>query len=113
MEEYRIYVVSTFKMKRGKEKEVVNWWQEKGKALFESIPGTKSVRTYATQFGLGGEYSCEIWAEVKNYAYFDLLDKDIEQNPQKYSPLREAPDLFDWGPTRVMGDWPESMFIPE
>jgi hypothetical protein len=81
--------------------------------MFESIPGTKSVRAYATQFQLGGEYSIEIWVEVKNYAYFDLLDKDIEQNPQKYSPLREAQDLFDWGPSRVMGDWPESMFIPE
>jgi hypothetical protein len=113
MEEYRIYVVDTFKMKPGKEKEAVKWWQEKGKALFESIPGTKSLRSYAVQFGLGGEYSVEIWHEVKNYAYFDLLDKDMEQNPQKYSPLREAQDLFDWGPTRIMGDWPESMFIPE
>jgi len=113
MEEYRIYVVDTFKIKPGKTKEAVKWWQEKGKAMFESIPGTKSLRSYAVQFGLGGEYSIEIWTEVKNYAYFDLLDKDMEQNPQKYSPLRESPDLFDWGPTRIMGDWPESMFIPE
>ena len=113
MEEYRIYVVDTFKIKPGKTKEAVKWWQEKGKAMFESIPGTKSLRSYAVQFGLGGEYSIEIWTEVKNYAYFDLLDKDMEQNPQRYSPLREAPDLFDWGPSRIMGDWPESMFIPE
>ena len=113
MEEYRIYVVCTFKMKPGKTKEAVKWWQEKGKAMYESIPGAKSVRTYAAQFSIGGEYSCEIWTEVKNYAYFDLLDKDMEQNPQKYSPIREAQDLFDWGPTRIMGDWPESMFIPE
>jgi hypothetical protein len=113
MEEYRIYVVDTFKMKPGKEKEAVKWWQEKGKALFESIPGMKSLRAYAVQFNLGGEYSIEIWHEVKNYAYFDLLDKDMEQNSQKYSPLREAQDLFDCGSTRIMGDWPESMFIPE
>jgi hypothetical protein len=113
MEEYRIYVVNTAKTKPGKEKEAVKWWQEKGKAMFESTPGTKSLRAYAVQFGLGGEYYYEIWHEVKNYAYFDLLDKDMEQNPQKYSPMREAQDLFDWGPSRVMGDWPESMFIPE
>ena len=113
MEEYRIYVVDTFKIKPGKEKEAVKWWQEKGKALFESIPSTKSLRAYAVQFGLGGEYSIEIWAEVKNYAYFDLLDKDMEQNPQKFSPIKEAQDLFDWGPTRIMGDWPESEFMPE
>ena len=113
MEEYRIYLVYTAKFKPGKSKEAVKWWQEKGKAMLESTPGAKSVRTYAAQFNIGGEYSCEIWTEVKNYAYFDLLDKDMEQNPQKYSPMREAQDLFDWGPTRIMGDWPESMFIPE
>ncbi len=113
MEEFRIYFVSTLKMKSGKTKETLKWWQEKGKALFETSPGTKSVRAYAVQFGLGGEYSIEIWAEMENYASFDLLDKDIDQNPQKYSPLKEAQELFDWGPSRIMGDWPESMFIPE
>jgi hypothetical protein len=44
MEEYRIYVVNTAKTKPGKEKEAVKWWQEKGKVLFESIPGTKSLK---------------------------------------------------------------------
>ena len=113
MEEFRIYFVSTLKTKPGKEKEVVNWWQEKGKALFESAPGTKSVRTYAVQFGLGGEYDIEIWAEKENYASFDLEDKDYIQNPQKYSAFKEAQELFDAGPARIMGDWPESVFIPE
>jgi len=113
MEEFRIYFVSTLKMKSGKTKETLKWWKEKGKALFESTPGTKSVRTYAVQFGLGGEYTIEIWSEVENYASFDLLDKDIEQNPQKYSPIREAQEFFDWGPARIMGDWPESDLMPE
>ena len=113
MKEYRIFVVSTAKIKSGKTKEAVKWWQEKGKALFESTPGTKSVRTYAVQFGLGGEYTIEIWAEMENYASFDLQDKDFIQNPQKYSAFQETPELFDFGPTRIMGDWPESMFIPE
>ncbi len=113
MEEFRIYVVSTLKTKSGKTKETLKWWKEKGKAIIESSPGTKSVRTYAVQFGLGGEYDIEIWEEVENYASLDLLDKDIDQNPQKYSPFKEAQELFDWGPTRIMGDWPESVFIPE
>jgi hypothetical protein len=113
MEEFRIYVVSTAKFKPGKTKEALKWWQEKGKALYESTPGTKSVRTYAVQFGLGGEYYIEIWEEKENYASLDLLDKDMDQNPQKYSPFKEAKELFDGGPTRIMGDWPESMFIPE
>lgn len=113
MEEYRIYIVWTAKVKPGKTKETLKWWQEKGKDLFESSPGTKSVRTYAVQFGLGGEYNIEIWVEEENYASLDLLDKDMDQNPQKYSPLKEAQGLFDWGPTRIMGDWPESVFIPE
>jgi len=113
MEEYRIYVVSTAKIKSGKTKEALKWWQEKGKALFESTPGTKSVRTYAVQFGLGGEYYIEIWAEKENYASFDLEDKEYIQNPQKYSALREAQEVFDWGPARIMGDWPEADFMPE
>jgi len=108
MEEFRIYVVDTFKIKPGKTKEALKWWKEKGKAIIESTPGTKSVRTYAVQFGLGGEYYIEIWVEKENYASLDLLDKDMDQNPQKYSPFKEAR-----GPTRIMGDWPESVFIPE
>ncbi len=113
MKEYRIFVVSTAKIKSGKTKEAVKWWKEKGKALFEITPATKSVRSYAVQFGLGGEYTIEIWAEMENYASFDLADKDYIQNPQKYSAFKEIPELFDFGPTRIMGDWPESMFIPE
>ena len=113
MEEFRIYFVYTAKFKPGKRKEALKWWQEKGKAFKESFPGTKSVRAYAVQFGLGGEYYIEIWVEKENYASLDLLDKDIDQNPQKYSPIKEAQELFDWGPSRIMGDWPESGFIPE
>jgi len=113
MEEFRIYFVYTAKFKPGKRKEALKWWQEKGKAFKESFPGTKSVRAYAVQFGLGGEYYIEIWVEKENYASLDLLDKDIALNPQKYSPIKEAQELFDWGPSRIMGDWPESGFMPE
>jgi hypothetical protein len=26
---------------------------------------------------------------------------------------KEANDLFEWGPSRLMGDWPESSLLPE
>lgn len=107
---YRLYVVWTAKIKPGKGDEYAKWWREKGKVMVESYPGTKSVRTYAAQFGLGGEYGLELWAEIENYAAFDRLDEDMLANPQKYAPLREAQDLVEWGPARLMGDYPESHF---
>lgn len=107
---YRLYHVSTAKFKPGKGNEAAKWWREKGKALAKSEPGTKSVRAYGRQFGLGGEYVLEIWREVEDYASFDRLDEDILANPQKYAAWREADDLFEWGPSRLMGDWPESHF---
>ena len=112
MEVYRIYHVSTAKIKPGKEAEAVKWWQEKGKTMYESLPGVKSVKAYGAQFGLGGEYGLEIWLEMENYAAYDRIDEDLEANPQKYAALREAQNLFEWGPARLMGDWPESHWSP-
>jgi hypothetical protein len=110
MGQYRIFIVSTAKARPGKVDEVAEWWREKGKPLFEATPGTKSVNAYTVQFGLGGEYGIEIWSEVEDYASFDRLDEDILDNPQKYGSWREARELIEWGPTRIMGDWPESQF---
>ena len=110
MEPYRIYVVSTAKVKPGKGSAAMKWWREKGKPMMEAAPGTKSVRAYAAQFGLGGEYGLEIWREVENYASFDRLDEDLDANPQKYAAWFEARELLEWGPSRLMGDWPESLF---
>lgn len=107
---YRIYHVWTAKIKPGKGDEFAKWWREKGKALSESAPGTKSVRAYAAQFGLGGEYSLELWVEKENYASYDRLDEDILANSQKYAAWRETQDLVEWGPSRLMGDYPESHF---
>ena len=112
MEEYRIYHVSTAKIKPGKANEAVRWWQEKGKAMLESTPGFKSAKAYAVQFGLGGEYSIEIWQEIENYAAYDRLDEDLEANPQNYAASAEAREFFEWGPARVMGDWPQSHWSP-
>lgn len=112
MLEYRIYSVSTAKIKPGKENEAEKWWREKGKALFESAPSTKSVRAYGVQFGFGGEYGLEIWREVEDYASFDRLDEDLDANPQKYAGWVEARELLEWGQSRLMGDWPESHWSP-
>jgi hypothetical protein len=108
MEAYKIYHVSTAKIKPGKANEAVRWWQEKGKATYESSPGVKSAKAYGVQFSLGGDYGLEIWLEIENYAAYDRLDEDLEANPQKYAAFGEARDFFEWGPARVMGDWPQS-----
>jgi len=110
MEVYRLYHVWTAKSKPGKRDEAKKWWLEKGKPLLESVPGAKSVRAYAVQFGLGGEYFLEMWVEKENYAVYDRVDEDVLANPQKYAAWSEAEDVLEWGPSRLMGDWPESQF---
>jgi len=112
MEGYRIYYVLTAKIKPEKMDEAAKWWQEKGKATFESLPGVKSVRAYASQFNLGGVYGREFWTEIENYAALDRMDEDLAANPQKYAVWGEALELFEWGPGRLMGDWPESQWSP-
>ena len=106
---YRIYFVGTAKAKPGKSDAAAKWWREKGKAFYESLPGVKSVRAYASQFGLGETYGLEIWSEVDTYAAMDRWDEDIAANTQTYGPVfREFEGLFESGPSRLMGDWPES-----
>jgi hypothetical protein len=105
---FRIFVVSTGKPKPGKNRELAEWWTNKGEALFKSLPGTKDVNTYAVQFRLGGEYVIEIWREVENYASLDQADEEIVSNPKKYGPFVEVRELIEFGPTRIMGDWPAS-----
>jgi len=111
MELYRIYHIATAKIKPGKKwDEAAKWWREKGKAMYESMPGVKSVKAYGDQ--LGGEYMLEFWTEMENYAALDRINEHLLANPQKYAALGEAEDLFEWGPGRLMGDWPESYWSP-
>lgn len=111
MERYRLFHVSTLKSKPGKGSEAVKWWHEKGQAFMESLPGVKSVNAYATQFNLGGEYQYEIWAEIEDYAVYDRWDEDTVAHPERYGPFFESSAYFDWGPARIMGDWPQSRLI--
>ena len=107
MEPFKIYQAITVQVKSGKGDQAKKWWNEKGKAAYESLPGIKSVKAYAVQFGLGGNF-LEFWLETENYAAFDRIDEDLDANPQKYAAFVEFNDLFESVTTRIMGDWPES-----
>lgn len=114
MDKYRIYEVTTAKIKPGKGAAAVEWWHQKGKAAFEVSPGTKSVKAYGVQFGFGGEHQLEIWRESEEYGSYDRLDEDITAHPEKYSAFLEVTDVLEFGPTRLMGEWPQSQFsLPE
>jgi hypothetical protein len=117
MEAYKLYLVGSAKIKPGKFEEATKWWKEKGAPDTLSEPWTKSLRCYAGQFGLGGEYTIEIWQEIENYAALDQIDtwfiEDPEQAAEKRKIWQEADELFEWGPNRLMGDWPASSLLPD
>jgi len=117
MNEYKLYLVGYAKIKPGKFVEATKWWSEKGAPDTLSRPWTKSLKCFAGQFGLGGEFDIEIWQEIENYAALDEIDKWIIEDPKKAEEIREmwkeANELFEWGPNRLMGDWPESSLLPK
>jgi hypothetical protein len=117
MAEYKLFMVSTAKIMPGKFVEATKWWKEKGAPDIKSRPYTKSLRTYAGQFGLAGEYSIEVWQEIENYAAMDAIDNWIVEDPKRAQKAielwNEAADLIQWGPTKLMGDWPESSLLPD
>lgn len=117
MDAYTLYMVGTMKIKAGKFKEATKWWKENGLPDIASRPYVKSVRCYAVQFGLSGgsEYEIEVWQEIENYAALDQMDNYIIEDPERAEEQRvkwrKANELFEWGPNRLMGDWPESSLI--
>jgi hypothetical protein len=112
MEMYRLFYVATARSKPGKSTEAAKWWAEKGQTFYESLPGVKSLRTYAGQFGLSGDYGLEFWYEVEDYGVMDRWDADILERPDEYGPIfKEYNDLFESGPSRLMGEWPESSLL--
>jgi hypothetical protein len=111
MSDYRIYYVVTARPKPGKIEAAGRWWVERGIKLFESMPGTKSVRAYIAQFNLSGEaFKLEIWQELESYAAFDQWDEHSRSAaPDIYIAfLTEFHQHYDIGPCRVMGQWPTS-----
>ena len=114
---YKLYMVSTMKVRPGKFAEATRWWKEKGLPDARSRPWVKSLKCYAAQFGLAGEYGLEVWEEIENYAAMDVMDNWIEEDPKRAEKERElwkeGNEFFEWGPTRLMGDWPESSLLPD
>jgi len=117
MADYKIFMVSTFKIKPGKGVEATKFWREKGLPDIRSRPWVKSLRCYAGQFGLAGEYQIEIWEEIADYAAMDAMDKWFEEDPKRTARMIEmwkgGSEYFEEGPTRLMGDWPESSLLPD
>jgi len=117
MADYKLFMVGTVKIRPGKFVEATKWWKEKGLPDLRTRPWTKSIKCYAGQFGLAGEYDIEIWQEIENYAVMDSMDKWIEEDPKRAEKTRdiwkEGNDYFEWGPTKLMGDWPESSLLPD
>jgi hypothetical protein len=63
------------------------------------------------------EYYIEIWEEIENYAAMDAMDKWLEEDPKRAAKMRdmwkEGNEYFEWGPAKLMGDWPESSLMPD
>ena len=112
MEQYKLYWVHLAKIKPGKFAEAAKWWKEKAEPDILADPWTKSLKCYAVQFGLGGEYSIEFWQEIGSYGDFDKIDKFWEEGSkrtkEKLEISLEGNNYFEWGPSRLIGDWPES-----
>ena len=117
MTEYKLFMVGTAKIKAGKGPEATRWWREKGLPDIRSRPWAKSAKSYAVQFGLGGEYEIETWVEIEDYAAMDVMDDWVIEDPERAEKNRnmwkEAAEYFEWGPRRLMGDWPESSLLPD
>lgn len=60
------------------------------------------------QLGLGGEYTVEVWRGIEDYGSYDRLDEDMFLYPEKYAAFEESTETVDWGPVRLMGEWPQS-----
>lgn len=112
MSGYKLYWVGQGKIKPGKFAEAAAWWREKGAPDTLSLPWTKSLKCYGVQFGLGGEYDIEIWQEIGSYGVFDEMDEFYSQESEdltrRIENTLEGLEYIEWGPSRLMGDWPES-----
>jgi hypothetical protein len=113
MDQYRLFEVTSIRIKPARGPQAAEWWRQKGKDAFGVRPGTKSVTAYAVQFGFGGPYQLEVWREIESYGTYDRLDEDLLSSPQKYAGFDGIGDILEFGPTRLIGDWPESQFNPQ
>jgi|SoiMetStandDraft_5_1073268.scaffolds.fasta_scaffold552163_1 hypothetical protein len=102
-----VHFVTTARPRSGQALAAAKWWRDKGQSFFASMPGVKGVTAYAVQFGLGGEYSVEIWQEIDGYAALDKWATEFRAQRQNYDLFGEFLQLYEVGPTRILGRWPE------
>lgn len=114
MASYRIYHIWSGRVKPGRSSLFAQWYNQLGHRMFSSIPGVKSVHAYARQFGLGpGQLDVEVWMEIENYQTYDRFDQDIADNPEKYAAWYEIDEFMDQRASRIMGDFPGSVMLPD
>lgn len=91
-----MYWVSTYFLKENKGGEYQRWLQsEEAKNLFAGIQketGMRYMQTYWPILGFG-EYDCEDWYEVPNWASLDKI-RDSESLTQFFSRMYEL-DFYD------------------
>ena len=113
MPPYRLFHVSTATLRPAKRAAAIRWWREEGRAFYAGLPGVAGVQAYAPQFGLGGT-AIEIWLELESYAAYDRTEAAIAAEPGRYAePFQRATELLEWGPSRLVGEWPESDLLPD
>lgn len=102
---YPLFFVTTWSVRPGKMAEAMQWYAQ-ATDLFSHLPGTKSVRGFANQFGLGpGEHGFEMWVELEAYAALDAWDRIDGPIRQQWLEVEKAgAECLDEGPSRLMGD---------
>ena len=108
-----LFHVFTLRARQGKGDALVTWWRETALDVFRSLPGIKSVRALQTQYLLGGEYDLEWWFELENWAGYDQVTQAFATNPQLGAALAEQDSLVEFGPSRVVAEWPDPRFPPQ
>ena len=107
---YGIYHVVTYIIAPGKFTQFKRFFPtEKERWLL--LPGVKSVKAYAPQFGLGRARSVEVWVEIEDYATYDQWDQWFLDHAEEVSSWTELRDVVQEERARVMGDWPESHLV--
>jgi hypothetical protein len=113
MADCKLYWVTQAKVKPGQFSRATQWWSEKALPGLLSDPRTKSLQCFTVQFGLHGDYNLEIWQEIGVCGDLHTMDlfwaEETQRAQQQLRSAGEDPDYLEWGPSRLMRVWPESL----
>jgi len=107
---YGLYHVVTYIIVPGKSTQFKRFFPTE-KERWLSMPGVKSVKAYAPQFGLGRARSVEVWVEIEDYATYDQWDQWFLDHAEEVSSWTELQGIVQEERARLMGDWPESHLV--